>query len=173
MIGAPTSATICGRSSSLCFVSAACSWRRHFARLARFVDQSVVSNARRAAAIARSMSSRVASATWPITSSVAGFTFGYERPPVAFTSFPSIKRRLSPVSDIAPPRSLWGAAILDRSKHECAHLGHRPLHPFLEPVRGVAARLFPAAHPLRGEAHRRLELLGSAQRHVQQQNAER
>ena len=76
MIGVPTSATICGRSSSLCFSSAAWSWCRHFARFARFVDQSVVSNARRAAAIARSMSSRVASATCPITSSVAGFTFG-------------------------------------------------------------------------------------------------
>ena len=55
-IGVPTSATICGRRSSLCLSSASFSCIRHALRNARSVDHVVSSNARRAAAIARSMS---------------------------------------------------------------------------------------------------------------------
>ena len=66
-IGVPTSATICGRSSSLCLSSASFSCCRHALRNARSVDQVVSSNARRAAAMARSMSAGEASATGPMT----------------------------------------------------------------------------------------------------------
>ena len=59
--------------------SASCSWKRHRLRSSLFVDQSVSSNARRAASMARSMSSWPASATWPSTSSVAGFTLAKRR----------------------------------------------------------------------------------------------
>ena len=45
---------------------------------------------RRAAAMARRISSADASATWPIVSSVAGLTFGKVAPESASTSFPSI-----------------------------------------------------------------------------------
>ena len=58
MIGAPTSATICGRSVSFVAVERVLAAAAGSAcRKARVVDQSVSSNARRAAAMARSMSS--------------------------------------------------------------------------------------------------------------------
>ena len=53
---APTSAMVTARSSSLCSTSALCSCSMHRMRNSTFVDQSVVSNALRAAAIARSAS---------------------------------------------------------------------------------------------------------------------
>ena len=54
------------------------------------MDQSVPSKARRAATMARSMSSAEASATWPSSSSVAGFVLTNVLPPLASTSFPSM-----------------------------------------------------------------------------------
>jgi hypothetical protein len=55
------------------------------------VDQSVVSNARLAAATAASASATVASGAWPSTSPVAGVTDGYVRSPSV--SFPSMSIR--------------------------------------------------------------------------------
>ena len=57
------------------------------------VDQSVVSKARRAASIARLMSSALPSAAMPRTSSVAGLMVGYLPLPPG-TSLPSMKRSL-------------------------------------------------------------------------------
>ena len=57
------------------------------------VDQSVVSKARRAAPMARSMSAASPSAAVPRTSSVAGLIVGY-RPLPPGTSFPSMNRSL-------------------------------------------------------------------------------
>ena len=59
-------------------------------RKAWFVDQSVSSKARRAPSIARCISAVDASATWPMTSSVAGFTLSKVLPESASTSLPSI-----------------------------------------------------------------------------------
>jgi hypothetical protein len=59
-------------------------------RKARSVDQVVSSKARRAAVIADSMSAAFASATGPMTASVAGLMLSYVEPPEASTSFPSI-----------------------------------------------------------------------------------
>ena len=56
----------------------------------------VSSNARRAAAMARSMSSAPASATWPMTSSVAGLMLSNALPDAASTSSPSMSIRSSP-----------------------------------------------------------------------------
>ena len=55
-----------------------------------FVDQSVSSKARRAASIARCISAGEASATCPMTSSVAGLTLSKRWPESASTSLPSI-----------------------------------------------------------------------------------
>ena len=66
-------------------------------RNAPLVDQSVSSKARRAAAMARSMSSWPASAVVPSTSSVAGLTLSNRRPEIASSSFPSMSIRASPV----------------------------------------------------------------------------
>ena len=65
-------------------------------RNALSVDQVVSSKARRAAAIASSMSSWPASATGPSTSSVAGLMLSKVLPDLASTSFPSISMRCSP-----------------------------------------------------------------------------
>ena len=59
-------------------------------RKAWLVDQSVSSNARRAASMARSMSPLSASATSPSTSSVAGLTLANVLPDAASTSLPSM-----------------------------------------------------------------------------------
>ena len=59
-------------------------------RKAWFVDQSVSSKARRAPSIARCISAVDASATCPMTSSVAGFTLSKVLPESASTSLPSI-----------------------------------------------------------------------------------
>ena len=72
MRGQPTSRISCSRSSSCSPSSASCSCSRQCLRKAWFVDQSVSSNARRAATIACCMSAVEASVTWPMTSSVAG-----------------------------------------------------------------------------------------------------
>ncbi len=74
MIGVPTSVTIWGRRVSRSLASASWSWRRPRLRSSRSLDHPVSSKARRAAAIARSMSAGPASATCPATSSVAGLT---------------------------------------------------------------------------------------------------
>ena len=87
--GAPTSAMVISRRSSTCSVSASCSCRMQRTRSSVLVDQSVSSNARRAASIARPMSSALASAATPSTSSVAGLTVG-NVPALPATSFPSM-----------------------------------------------------------------------------------
>src|SRR5581483_3275698 len=92
-IGVPTSATICGRMSSRWLASASLSCWRQRLRSSRFVDQSVSSNALRAAPMARSMSSGVPSATSPITASVAGLMFENALPDDASVSFPSMSMR--------------------------------------------------------------------------------
>jgi len=61
--------------------------------------QSVSSNARLAAPIARRMSSCPPSATWPSTSSVAGLTLLNVAPDAAPTSSPSMSRRVSGSND--------------------------------------------------------------------------
>ncbi len=79
----------------------------------------VVSNARRAAAIARRASSTVASAATPSTSSVAGSTVSYVAPPAAGTSSPSISSRSSCqiVTLHAPPgaRRSWPVRRIGRT----------------------------------------------------------
>ena len=91
--GAPTSVIVSSRSSSLCSVSALCSWSRQRARKATSVDQLVVSNARLAAATAASASATLASGACANTSPVAGLTVGYVRS--ASTSFPSMSMRFA------------------------------------------------------------------------------
>jgi hypothetical protein len=76
------------------------------------VDQSVSSNARRAAAMARSMSAAEASATGPSTSSVAGLTLSNVAPDSACTSSPSISIRVSPWTVLG--RSVSVVAIEDK-----------------------------------------------------------
>ena len=66
------------------------------------VDQSVVSKARRAASMARLMSSASPSAAVPKISSVAGLIVGYLPLPPG-TSFPSMKRSLFLSAAIAIP----------------------------------------------------------------------
>src|SRR5262249_732981 len=79
---------------------------RHRLRKARLVDQSVSSNARRAASIARCMSAFDASATSPNTSSVAGLMF-VNVPASPSTSVPLISilgsKRTSGISDLLLP----------------------------------------------------------------------
>ena len=70
----------------------------------RCVDQSVSSKARRAAAIARPMSSAVASAAVPSTSSVAGLSVG-NVPALPATSLPSMSRSLFPSASNATGNS--------------------------------------------------------------------
>ena len=65
--GAPTSCTRISRSGSTLSSSAWCSWRRQRTRNAWSRDHSVVSNARRAAPIARCASATLASAATPST----------------------------------------------------------------------------------------------------------
>ena len=72
--GAPTSATVVARRSSACFSSACWSWRRQRTRNTTSVAQLVSSKARRAAAIAASMSGAPPSAATPMTCSRAGST---------------------------------------------------------------------------------------------------
>src|SRR5262245_32711109 len=67
----------------------------HRTRRSTSRDQSVVSNARRAAAIARSASPTVASAAVPSTASVDGEIVSYVAPPSAGTSSPSTSNRSS------------------------------------------------------------------------------
>ena len=88
--GIPTSAVVSALKSSAWSSSAWWSWRRQRTRSSTFVDQSVSSNARRAAAIAASTSAAVASGAWPISAPVAGLRIGYVAPSLAGTSFPSI-----------------------------------------------------------------------------------
>ena len=83
MRGVPTSATSSSRYSSRSDSSAACSCSMQRLRNEWLVDQSVSSKARRAAPMARCMSSAEASATSPSTSSVAGLTFSNRLPDAA------------------------------------------------------------------------------------------
>ena len=91
--GAPTSAIVMSRNSSIFERMASRSCRMQRMRSSVLVDQSVVSKARRAASIARLMSPASASAAVPSTSSVAGLIVGY-RPALPATSLPSMKRSL-------------------------------------------------------------------------------
>ena len=75
--GIPTSAVVSARKSSAWSSSAWWSWRRQRTRSSTFVDQSVSSNARRAAAMAASTSAAVASGARPISAPVAGLRIGY------------------------------------------------------------------------------------------------
>ena len=63
----------------------------------------LASNARRAAAIARSKSAGAPSAANPATSSVAGLITSKVAPPTAPASSPSISSRSSPASTPVPP----------------------------------------------------------------------
>jgi hypothetical protein len=87
--GMPTSAVVSARNSSALSSSAWCSWRRQRTRSSTFVDQSVSSNARRAAAIAASTSVAVLSGATPICCPVAGLRIGYVAPSLAPLSLPS------------------------------------------------------------------------------------
>jgi hypothetical protein len=71
-------------------------------------------NARRAASMARSMSSGPASATSPATSSVAGLMLPYVAPDAASTSFPSISIRGSAASSLIRRSSPFGTDRLCR-----------------------------------------------------------
>ena len=95
MIGAPASATVMARISSMQSTSASCSWRRQCDRKAWSRDQSVVSKARRAATTAAAASSGPVSAATPSTSSVAGLIVGNAAPPEASTNSPSMSSRSS------------------------------------------------------------------------------
>ena len=90
MRGAPTSWISSSRSSSATASSPDWSCSRQRRRKAWFVDQSVSSKARRAAAMARCISAAEPSATSPRTSSVAGLTFSNLAPESASTSSPSM-----------------------------------------------------------------------------------
>ena len=87
--GEPTSRMSSSRSSSFSSSIASCSCNRQRLRSSRLVDQSVSSKARRAASMARCMSSFDASATSPSDSSVAGLMF-VKVPAWPSTSLPSI-----------------------------------------------------------------------------------
>ena len=63
--------------------------------------------------MARSMSTAVASAVWPSTSSVAGFTLSNRPPSAASTRAPSISSRDSPVSEVAGMRGLLFVRVSD------------------------------------------------------------
>ena len=89
--GMPTSARVSALKSSAVASSASCSWRRQRTRSSWSVDQSVSSNARRAAAIAASTSAAVASGAWPISAPVAGLRIGYVAPSLDGVSLPSIE----------------------------------------------------------------------------------
>ena len=84
-------------------------------RRAWFVDQSVSSKARRAAAMARCISAADASATAPSTSSVAGLTFSKVAPESASTSAPSMSIRVSGWTVGAPAEAVAVMAIILRS----------------------------------------------------------
>lgn len=87
--GEPTSRMSSSRSSSFSDSIASCSCSRQRLRSSRLVDQSVSSKARRAASMARCMSSFEASATSPSGSSVAGLML-VKVPACPSTSLPSI-----------------------------------------------------------------------------------
>ena len=87
--GEPTSRMSSSRSSSISDSIASCSCSRQRLRSSLLVDQSVSSKARRAASMARCMSSFDASATSPSDSSVAGLML-VKVPAWPSTSLPSI-----------------------------------------------------------------------------------
>ncbi len=116
MRGHPTSRMSCSRSSSCSACSASCSCWRQRLRKAWLVDQSVSSKARRAASMARCISAFEASATRPMTSSVAGFTFSKVRPESASTSLPS--------SSILCSGLTFTASLTGPSSRRPVHPGH-------------------------------------------------
>ncbi|CNJ43970.1 Uncharacterised protein [Mycobacterium tuberculosis] len=87
--GEPTSRISSSRSSSISDTIASCNCNRQRLRSSLLVDQSVSSKARRAASMARCMSSLDASATSPSGSSVAGLML-VKVPAWPSTSLPSI-----------------------------------------------------------------------------------
>ena len=125
VIGAPTSATVMSRSSSISAFSASRSCRRQCTRSSVSRDQSDSSNATRAAAMARSMSAASPSAAAPSGSSVAGLMVAKVPPPPRIRS-PSISSgvvlsslRGAIVNPVAGPQSPGRAGIVE--------LGIRPL----------------------------------------------
>src|SRR5690606_40189808 len=62
------------------------------------------------------ISSGPASATWPISSSVAGLIFGYVRPDCAQHNWPSINMRASPCTAIACSSVSVKKDFFDRSE---------------------------------------------------------
>ncbi|CEZ70224.1 Uncharacterised protein [Mycobacterium tuberculosis] len=113
--GAPTSEIVSSRSSSTCCCIASRSCRTHRTRSSVLRDQSVESNARRAASMARPMSSASASAATPSTSSVAGLTVG-KVPARPSDSLPSMSSALIP----SPHRAIYRSQLLRLS----SSIGH-------------------------------------------------
>src|SRR6478752_5080522 len=113
------------RSSSCSASIASCSCNRHFCRKAWLVDQSVSSNARRAASIALPMSSFDASATSPSGSSVAGLML-VEVPAAPSTSSPSIiifdSNRTVGVSAIVVAFVGFDGAVTRKAHHHADYL---------------------------------------------------
>ncbi len=121
MRGQRTSRISSSRSSSRSASSASCSCSRQCLRKARFVDQSVSSNARRAAAMARRMSSGPASATWPSASSVVGLTLVNVFPEAASTSLPSMSIR-----DSAFTFGVSGTGVFPLIREQCSGARDEP-----------------------------------------------
>ena len=104
-IGVPISVTRMRRSRSCARTRPSLSWVTQCARNSTSSRQfpALPSNARRAAAIARSKSAGAPSAATPATSSVAGLITSKVAPPAAPASSPSISSRSSPASTPVPP----------------------------------------------------------------------
>ena len=98
--GAPTSEMVISRSSSRCCCIASRNCRTQRTRNSVLRDQSVSSKARRAASMARPMSSASASAATPSTSSVAGLIVG-KVPALPSDSLPSMNSALTPSANKA------------------------------------------------------------------------
>ena len=128
-------------SAGACASRASCSCRKQRARKCGSAAQAPSSNAARAAAIASSMSSAVASAATPMTSSVAGLTFGCVRPPAASRSCPADEQPF--LDEASLPALSWLSATLSSS------LGRQPVagdgHGEIEDRHAARAERRPAA----------------------------
>src|SRR6185436_4076485 len=98
LIGAPMSSVSSSASSSKCRSTMSAIFRRSCWRSNGFHLLHGPSKARRAAATARSMSTRSPSATWASVSPVAGLMLGKVLPDAAATHFPSINIFFGPLS---------------------------------------------------------------------------
>lgn len=146
--GAPTSAMVMSRSSSMCSRIASRSWRTQRTRNSVLRDQSVSSNARRAASIARSMSAASALAATPSTSSVAGLTVG-KVPALPADILPSMNSSLTPSAS----KAISCSRLRDRRSRpaklvdSCPILSDRTIVSRPQAVQGAIA----ASHPKRRE----------------------